>query len=244
VRPLDSTRSALSLVGALLGALVATGTAHAEIVVPAPTPCQGTTPAGVRVCSGLDAAGRGHWAEAEALLESARLLDDPILALHATEIDEALAGARANLGSLEVDCPRGATISVDGLERGLDPLERPLRLAIGPHTARCTLPDHEPAEGPVTLEAGALASITLAPTPIDRRPVLERVGSPGEAQRIVGITALSLGGVSVAVGLSTLFVGLDTHAPDRESYFDVARGTLIAGGVLVVAGLVLVLTAE
>jgi hypothetical protein len=120
----------------------------------------------------------------------------------------------------------------------------PLRLAIGPHTARCTLPDHEPAEGPVTLEAGALASITLAPTPIDRRPVLERVGSPGEAQRIVGITALSLGGVSVAVGLSTLFVGLDTHAPDRESYFDVARGTLIAGGVLVVAGLVLVLTAE
>ena len=132
----------------------------------------------------------------------------------------------------------------EGLERDVDPIDRPLRLTLGPHTVRCTLTDHEPAEGSVTIEAGAITSLSLTLTQIDRRPLLERVGSPGEAQRIVGITALSLGGVSVAVGLSTLFVGLDTHTPDRESYFDVARGTLIAGGVLVVAGLVLVLTAE
>jgi hypothetical protein len=48
----------------------------------------------------------------------------------------------------------------------------------------------------------------------------------------------------VAVGVGTLVAGLESRAADRESYFDVARGTLIAGGVLVVAGLVLVLTAE
>jgi hypothetical protein len=233
----------VALVAALDGLVVASA-ARAEVVVEPPTPCQGTTPAGVRVCTGLDAAGRGRWAEAEALLESARLLDDPILALHAAEIDAALASARANLGSLDVHCPRGATISVDGLERGLDPLDRPLRLGVGTHSVRCALADHAPAESTVTIEAGALASATLAPTPIDRRPVLERVGSPGEAQRIVGITALALGGVSVAVGVGTLLAGLDARAPDRESYFDVARGTLIAGGVLVVAGLVLVLTAE
>jgi hypothetical protein len=230
----------------VLAVLTSPALASAELAeAPPPPPCYGTTPVGSRVCAGLDAAGRGHWAEAEALLESARLLEDPILALHAAEIDAALASARAHLGSLDVHCaPRGASIAVDGLERDIDPIERPLRLTLGAHTVRCSLANHEPAEGAVTIEAGTITSLSLSLTPIDRRPVLERIGSPGEAQRIVGITALALGGVSVAVGVGTLVAGLESRAADRESYFDVARGTLIAGGVLVVAGLVLVLTAE
>ncbi len=207
--------------------------------------CPGATPAAERVCAGLEAAGRGHWAEAEALLESARVLEDPTLSLRAAEIDAALAEARAHLGSLEVRCaPRGASVAIDGHERAIAPLERPLRLTLGPHSVRCTLADHEAAEGAATVEVGALAELSLVLAPIDRRPVLERVGAPGEAQRIVGVTALSLGGVALAVGLGTLVAGLDGTGPGRESYFEVARGTLIAGGVLAVAGLVLVLTAD
>ncbi len=249
VRSLPLTRLVVLCAIGLCVLLAAPRGAVAEVVVEPPTslaqPCQGITPAGVRVCSGLDAAGRGHWAEAEALLESALVLEDPMLALHADEIASALAEARLHLGSLEVHCaPPGATIAIDGLERGLDPLDRPLRMTIGAHVVRCTAPDHEAAEQTVDVAAGALASLTLTLTPIDRRPILERVGSPGESQRIVGIVSLSLGGVSVAIGLGTLFAGLGATGSEREPYFDVARGTLIAGGVLVVAGLVLVLTAE
>lgn len=240
-------RSLLALLFVLFTLAGAPSAAHAEILAPPPAPpCQGTTPAGVRVCSGLDAAERGQWAEAEALLESAMVLEDPILEVQAGAIATALANARAHLGSLEIHCaPSGATIAVDGLDRGLDPLDRPLRLRIGEHVVRCTANDHEPAEQIVSVTAGALASVTLTLTPIDRRPILERVGSPGETQRILGVSALSLGGVTLAIGLGTLFAGLDA-APgaDRELFLDVARGTLIASGVLVVAGIVLILTAE
>lgn len=225
--------------------LAAPCVASAEVVVEPPRPCRGTTPAGVRVCAGLHAAEREQWAEAEAMLESALVLDDPILQLHADEIRAALEDARAHLGSLEVRCaPRGATIVIDGLERGLDPLDRPLRLAIGSHVVRCMAPDHEPVEQTLEVTAGALSTATLTLVAHDHRPILERVGSPGESQRIVGIVALSLGGATLAVGLGTLFAGLDATGADREPFFDVARGTLIAGGVLVVAGIVLVLTAE
>jgi len=224
--------------------LAAPRVASAEVVEP-PRPCQGTTPAGVRVCAGLDAAEREQWAEAEAMLESALVLDDPILELLAEEIRAALEVARAHLGSLEVRCaPRGATIVIDGLERGLDPLDRPLRLAIGSHVVRCTAADHAPVEQTFEVTRGALSTATLTLVAHDHRPILERVGSPGESQRVVGIVALSLGGATLAVGLGTLFAGLDATGADREPFFDVARGTLIAGGVLVVAGIVLVLTAE
>lgn len=198
-----------------------------------------------QVCAGLEAARAERWAEAEATLTSARLLDDPILAARALEIDAALASARTQLGSVEVRCtPAGATIAVDGEDRGLAPLDRPLRLTRGPHTLTCHAPDHVSAEQPIEVQAGALTVSELHAQPIDRRPVLERVGDPGEGQRVVGISVLSLGGVSLAVGLGTLLGAFDASGPDRETLFDVARATLIAGGVAVLTGLVLVLTAE
>ncbi|MBX7196141.1 MAG: PEGA domain-containing protein [Sandaracinaceae bacterium] len=220
--------------------------AHAEITPDQPLAhaCDGTTVEG-RICLGLRAAREGRWQEAEATLDAVRLVEDRAVAAQTGDIEVALAQAREHLGSLDVRCaPPGATISVDGAPRGMTPLERPLRLEVGEHDVTCSADDHDAASQHVSVAARAFVSIELSPTPHDHRPVLERAGDPGEAQRIVGIGALSLGGVSLAIGLGTLFAGLDATPPDREPFFDVARGTLIAGGVLVVAGIVLVLTAE
>jgi hypothetical protein len=200
---------------------------------------------GSRACRGLEDAAAGRWAEAEAQLATALdFASDPEVAARRAEIDAALVRARAQLGSLDVRCaPAGSAITIDGATRGLAPLERPLRLVTGRYLAGCTRDEHHPRSETVSVTAGTLTTLSLSLAPIDRRPILERVGAPGEAQRVIGITALALGGASLAVGLGTLVAGLDATPPGREPLFDVARGTLIAGGALVVLGLVLVLTA-
>ncbi|GAB4214520.1 MAG: hypothetical protein OHK0013_39270 [Sandaracinaceae bacterium] len=220
-------------------AAMPSGTARAQ------SACSGDGSPADRACRGLADAEAGRWAEAEAQLATALdFAGDPEVSARRAEIDEALARARAHLGSLDVRCaPAGSVITIDGTPRGLAPLLRPLRLVAGTYLAGCTREEHHPASQSVTVTAGALASVSLALAPIDRRPVLERIGAPGEAQRVVGIVALSLGGVSLAVGLGTLFAGLDAAPADREPFFDVARGTLIAAGALAVVGLVLFVTA-
>jgi hypothetical protein len=207
--------------------------------------CGDPATASARACEGLRAASEDRWADAEASLETAlTFVDDPAIDARRAELEAALDEARARLGSLDVRCaPPGAVISIDGSARGLSPLARPLRLVPGRYLAGCALDGHAPASSSVDVTPGALAVATLTLAPIDRRPILERVGAPGEAQRVVGITALSLGGASLAVGLGALFAGLDAAPPGREPLFDVSRVTLIAGGALLVLGLVLVLTA-
>ncbi len=220
-------------------------TAERQSTTPAVDCAALASPPAERACEGLADARAGRWAEAEASLETALgFAGDPAIDAQRAELEAALGEARAHLGSLDVRCtPAGATVSIDATARGVTPLLRPLRLLPGSHLARCALDDHEPIERTVDVTLGALAVLELTLTPVDHRPILERLGAPGEAQRIVGIGALTLGGVSLAVGLGTLFAGLDATAPGREPLFDVSRGTLIAAGALLVVGFVLVLTA-
>ena len=140
--------------------------------------------------------------------------------------------------------PVPATVEVDGRVEGQTPLLRPLRVLPGVHHVRCTQADYQPAEADVEVLAMSVASTSLTMQFVDRRPILERIGSPGESQRIVGVISLSLGGALLAVGFGTLAGALENPPPLRDELFDVSRGTLIAGGVAVLLGVVLTLTAE
>lgn len=200
--------------------------------------------AGVRACEGLALAAAGRWVRAEQAIESAFQLGGPVVDALRPRLESALERARRELGSLEVrTIPEGARVSVDGEVVGTTPFSRPLRLAPGEHHVRATLAGHAPAELVARIAATALETIELRLGAHDTRPVLERVGAPGEAQRIVGVAAMVLGAVSLAVGVGTLVGGLEGMPSDRAALLDVARGTLIAGGVLTAAGLVLALTA-
>ncbi len=239
-----SSLRAVPRLGAILGALVLAVVgparrAHAEEDDAAR--CSRSALA-ERACAGLEATARGDWVEAEATLESVLLVaDDAVLAMR-DAIERALEQARAHLGSIDARCSApGATLALDDVDRGLAPLERPLRASVGDHRVSCRADDHEPASAEVHVEAGSLAQVELTPAPIDRRPILERASG---GQRVLGVVVLSLGGASLGVGFGTLGAGLDASpGPEREQLLDVARGTLIAGGVALVAGIVLTLTA-
>lgn len=229
----------------LLALLLAVGVSVGPSSARAQEGCGDPATAAARACEGLRAASEGRWAEAEAGLETAlTLAGEPAIDARRAELEAALDEARAHLGSLDVRCtPAGAVVSIDGAARGVSPLARPLRLVPGRYLAGCALEAFTPASASVEVALGALAVATLTLAPIDRRPILERVGSPGEAQRVVGGVALGLGGASLAVGLGTLAAGLDAMPPGREPFFDVSRATLIAAGALLVVGVVLLLTA-
>lgn len=215
---------------------------------PAPSangPCIGTSsPAAARVCEGLALATVRRWADAERVIESALELTDPMVEARRAQLEAALGQARAQLGSLEIQStPEGVRISIDGVLAGTTPLERPLRLLPGDHLVRGTLADHDAAQEIAVVDAGDLTLTRLRLSALDHRPVLERIGAPGEAQRVVGLTALSLGVVSLAVGLGTLVGATAGMPPDVETLLTVSRATLIAGGVLFIGGIVLAITA-
>ncbi len=228
-------------------------------------------------------AGAAPIARAEMALEELALGRYVLAETHATEalafaadpalapVAEALAAARdaagAHLGSLEIACPAGCTISVDGTALGVAPLPHLVRVEAGTHALHGELAGHEPADASVDVAAGALARATLEPRWIDDRPILERTGEAGEGQRIAGWTAVALGGAALVIGAVALGVELDRDAflrseacapgaptesregrcPDaastRATYTDVARALLLSGAVLGIGGLVLLLTA-
>ncbi len=219
--------------------------ARARPPVSAEGPCVGTSsPAAARVCEGLALAAARRWAQAERALESALELSDAMVEARREQLEAALAQARAQLGSLEVrSYPEGARISIDGVLAGTTPLDRPLRLLPGEHLVRGTLANHDAREEVAVVTAGELTLAELQLEARDDRPVLEQMGDAGEAQRVVGLVALSLGIIGLSVGVGTLIGGLAGMPDDVNLLLDISRGMLIAGGVLFVGGIVLALTA-
>lgn len=203
------------------------------------------SPLAIRACAGLLEVDQGHWLEGEAALESTLALLGPDMDSLRPVMEHALGTARQHLGSIDVTCgPVSGTVEVDGVVQGVTPLLRPVRVLPGTHHVRCTQTDYQAAEADVEVAPMSVASTVLTMEVIDRRPILERIGSPGESQRIVGIVSLSLGGALLAIGFGTLAGALDNAPPLRDELFDVSRGTLIAGGAAVLLGTVLTLTAE
>jgi len=138
--------------------------------------------------------------------------------------------------------PEGVRVSIDGVLAGTTPLERPLRLVPGEHVVRGTLANHDAREDLALVTAGELTLSELQLEAQDGRPILEQLGDPGEAQRVVGLVALSFGVIALSVGVGTLVGGLAGMPDDAEMMLSISRGMLIAGGVLLVGGIVLALT--
>lgn len=207
-----------------------------------------------------------RWALAETHASEALALGGPEITALASELAAVRDAAAAHLGSIEVRCEGGCAIEIDGASAGTTPLPHLVRATPGDHVVRARREGYDPAETSVHVEATEIARVTLAPTWIDTRPILER-GGTGDGQRIAGATILGAGGVALVIGLVALGVELDrdaflrseactpasptesreTHCPDaastRSTYTDVARAMLITGAALGAAGLVLWLTA-
>lgn len=212
--------------------------------------CAAPSPLAQRACRGLDAAHEHAWDRAEAELDAVLVVAaDPSVAPHRDVLAAVLETARERLGSLDARCidehgraVDGASITIDAHAVATSPLGRPLRLAPGTHTVDCTHPYFVSTSSTVIVVARGIAETTVTLRAIDRRPVLEQLPN-GDGQRIVGYGALGFGALGLVVGGLTLGLALDAHGSERESFFDVSRGTLAAGGVLAVVGVVLVLTA-
>jgi hypothetical protein len=197
----------------------------------------------------------------EALVFSA----DPAIAARVDELSATRDTAAAHLGSIEVRCPEGFAIRVDGEPVGTSPLTHLARVEVGRHTVEATRAAYEPARVELEVSSGALARATLAPVWIDDRPLLARSG--GEGQRIAGWTLVGAGAIALVVASIALGVELDRDAylrtdactptsplesresrcPDaaslRASYTDVTRALFVSAAVLGLAGILLVVTA-
>lgn len=185
--------------------------------------------------------------------------DDADIVLHRAALLTELDAAGRRLATLEVRCDRpGASIALDGALQGLAPLARPIRATAGPHVVRCDAPDHDSAEAMPTLVAGTFSQVELAPVAHDHRPLLERT-SNGDGQRALGYGALTLGGVALVVGgvglgvafandlssctLMPMSAECTADRRGRDALLDAAVALTVTGTVLVVAGIVVALTA-
>lgn len=216
----------------------------------------------------IEALALHEWLLAETYANEALGLPvDEAFAARRTAVEAARDAAVQHLGSLEAQCTPGCDVRVDGASVGTAPIAHLVRLAEGEHRVEGVLPDAEPAASTVVIVAGEVARVRLAPVPLDHRPILERTGSEGDGQRIGGVIGLAVGGALLVVGGVALGVELaadatlrssacaptapmesrEQHCPgaaaERATYTDLARGTLLGGAVLAVAGLVFFLTA-
>jgi hypothetical protein len=187
---------------------------------------------------GLEELALGRFASAEThLTEALALGASTELAARVEEIEAAQREAASHLGSLDIACPSGCEVRLDGELVGLAPLGRLVRAAAGAHVVLGTLADHRDASASIEVAPGAVTRVELSPVLIDRRPILERIGPA--AFFPVGVATLSVGLASVAVGGVLIGVAVDRGAsPDASSYWTGAIATLIVGGVLSVVGAV------
>lgn len=117
---------------------------------------------------GLAAQALGRWPDADSFLrEALAATSDPSMAQRRAVLEASLGEVNAHLGRLEVQCNvTGATVRVDGTERGAIPLREPLRL---------------PA-GTVTLQIGAAGYLAVT-----RQAVLTAGGTTREQIDLVAV---------------------------------------------------------
>jgi hypothetical protein len=210
----------------------------------------------------------GHYVLAEAhAIDALAFTSDAQVSALAETLAHTRDEAATHLGSVEVVCPEGCVLTIDGAPAGTTPLAHLLRAAVGAHSVHAELEDYSPADASFEVAAGAVARVTLAPVYIDDRPILQRTGGTGDGERIAGIVGMAVGGASLVVGAIALGIELDRDGyihsgacaptmmnetreqvcPDaaslRNTYTDVARNMLLLGGALLVTGLVFYLVA-
>ena len=160
--------------------------------------------------------------------------------------------------------PAGARIYLDGSEAPLKaPTPTTIRLKPGAHTIRLVAAGHHPLDRPVQVKEGTTGSVDAELSPVKKAapppppPVVEAEPKPKgtSALTIAGWSALGLGVAGLGVGgLYTLEVNdiaadsegkrdaeRDQAKSDFESAQNLAVIGYVAGGVLVAAGVVLLL---
>jgi hypothetical protein len=205
---------------------------------------------------GLSELALGRFAIAEAHLgEALALATGTELEARRAELEAAVREAASHLASVDVHCPPGCEVSLDGERVGSTPLGHLVRVAAGDHVFAATLVDHAPVSVSITIAASEVSRVDLSPVLIDRRPILERVGPAafgtiGTVALVAGSVALVVGGVMVGLAVdraSTLHgpscaptpaVQCPSVVADHELFRTTAIVTLIAGGVLAAVGAV------
>lgn len=203
---------------------------------------------------GLEELALGRFANAEAhLTEALALATGTHLEARRSELEAAVRDAASHLASLDIHCPRGCEVSLDGEVIGVTPLGHLVRVVEGSHSLEGTLADHERAQVSVDVRPGEARRVELAPRLIDRRPILERAGRA--ALQTIGIVGLAIGAAALAVGAVMVGLAVDRAsvlssaacAPtgaclsvriDHELYRNFAFVTLIGGTVLAAVGAV------
>lgn len=174
---------------------------------------------------GLAEQALGQWLEAEAHVDQAlSAKDDPWIAKHRHELEEAYLAIGDHLGQLQVELEtpgaKEAELLVDGERIATLPLSAPLPLRAGSVIVAVQAPGHAPVSRPVVIPARGLARERfvlvplLAPRPEVAAPqpvVVEKA-----PKRTVG-TWRVLGGVGVALGGLALGMGVAGHVVREQN---------------------------
>lgn len=211
----------------------------------------------------------GLWVNAEAdLMGALAEAEDPWIAKHRGALEGALAIVRRRLGSLEVRGNEGAEVFLDGVRLGALPASG-FRVEAGTRRLDVRLAGYHASTRLVEVPASGVAreTVTLVPsfekTPGDAvGPVVE----PGHAQRVFGYVLGGIGIGMLGVGTVGLLVregekadynadrtcpGTDKPQPKAcgerleriRTLLTVSVTSYVAGGVFIVGGLALALTA-
>lgn len=210
----------------------------------------------------------GLWVNAEAdLLGALADTEDPWIAKHRSALDGALAIVRRRLGSLEVRGNEGAEVFLDGVRLGALPATG-FRVEAGTRRLDVRLAGYHASTRTVEVPASGVARETVVLVPSSEKVSGDTgaVVETGKAQRVFGYI---LGGIGVGmVGVGT--VGLLVRESEKADYnadptcpglgkpqpktcderlerirtlLTVSVTSYVAGGVFIVGGLALVLTA-
>lgn len=195
-------------------------------------------------------------------------LEDAIAAVeryleHADPDDEHQADARARLSALRerlartsvriVGGPEGATILIDGEDRGRTPRPDPIPVAPGSHRIVLRAEGYHELVSSVVIPAGQAIEVPVEMRPITTGSAAAATGG-GDELPVVPIILFSAGGAAVIAGavMGGVALGDAESAPGRDSaQADAARGlalgadiTMGAGVALAAAGLIVLLVSD
>lgn len=185
---------------------------------------------------------------------------EPIPEALRTETEAAVAAVEKKIVTIKFDVrPTGATITVDNVELGQAPLEKPVRLMPGAHTWSITKDGFMPVEKEMDLEAGMMIDETVQLEPeqavaaVDddqpKKPKKQRrdVSDPVGGKRTVLIGGIVVTSALVAAATVTGLIAMSKHdqfqdgelsMEDREAARETGKSMATTTDILLVSAAV------
>ncbi len=157
-------------------------------------------------------------------------------------IQGAVREVQSHVGTLVVECtPPGATVFVNEAPRGQCPMQQPLRLLVGPATVRVEATGAQPMTQTTNVVTGSDPTVLRMYLAHEQQRHDDSARQAVLANNSRRSTMLTLGGVSLGLGLAGIGVGVAGFvAADNETMGIVG---LAAGGALTLTGVVLLIAA-